>query len=211
LTKKRENSPAGLNSLLGLSFKIKKHIMGGHMTKISFEKLFIVCILLFALSVLPVSLPAAESVKFGSIDVQKVLNESEAGKKAKTDLESLIKLKQVSIDEKGKAIEKMKADIEKQASVLSADARKTKEDELEKLIREYQRLVQDSQAEVKKREADLTDGILKDVREIIDKIGEEEGYTLIVEKGMIVYSSKGIDVTDSIMKKFDELRAKSKK
>jgi outer membrane protein len=185
--------------------------MGGHMKKISVEKLFIVCILLFAISVLPVSLPAAESVKFGSIDVQKVLNESEAGKKAKSDLESLIKSKQVSIDEKGKAIEKMKADIEKQASVLSADARKTKEDELEKLIREYQRLVQDSQAEVKKREADLTEGILKDVREIIDKTGEEEGYTLIVEKGMIVYSSKGIDVTDSILKKFDELRAKSKK
>ena len=181
------------------------------MKKISVEKLFIVCILLFAISVLPVSLPAAENVKFGSIDVQKVLNESEAGKKAKTDLESLIKSKQVSIDEKGKAIEKMKTDIEKQASVLSADARKTKEDELEKLIREYQRLVQDSQAEVKKREADLTEGILKDVREIIDKIGEEEGYTLIVEKGMIVYSSKGIDVTDSILKKFDELRAKSKK
>lgn len=181
------------------------------MKKISVEKLFIVCILFFAISVLPVSLPAAESVKFGSIDVQKVLNESEAGKKAKSDLESLIKSKQVSIDEKGKAIEKMKTDIEKQASVLSADARKTKEDELEKLIREYQRLVQDSQAEVKKREADLTEGILKDVREIIDKTGEEEGYTLIVEKGMIVYSSKGIDVTDSILKKFDELRAKSKK
>ncbi|MBM4144767.1 MAG: OmpH family outer membrane protein [Nitrospira sp.] len=181
------------------------------MTKISVEKLFIVCLLLFAFSVLPVSLPAAENIKFGAIDVQKILNESEAGKKAKTDLESLIKSKQVSIDEKGKAIEKMKADIEKQASVLSADARKTKEDELEKLIREYQRLVQDSQAEVKKREAELTDGILKDIREIIDKIGEEEGYTLIVEKGMIVYSSKGIDVTDSIIKKFDELRAKSKK
>lgn len=181
------------------------------MTKISVEKLFIVCILFFAISVLPASLPAAENIKFGSIDVQKILNESEAGKKAKTDLESLIKSKQVSIDEKGKAIEKMKADIEKQASVLSADARKTKEDELEKLIREYQRLVQDSQAEVKKREAELTDGILKDIREIIDKIGEEEGYTLIVEKGMIVYSSKGIDVTDSIIKKFDELRSKSKK
>jgi outer membrane protein len=170
-----------------------------------------VCSLILALSVFPGSSPAAENIKVGVIDVQKALNDSDSGKKAKTDLESLIKSKQVVIDEKGKTIEKMKADIEKQASVLSADARKTKEEELEKLIREYQRLVQDSQAEVKKKEAELTEGILKDIREIVDKAGEEEGYTIIVEKGMTVYSHKGIDITEGVIKKFDELRAKAKK
>lgn len=182
------------------------------MKKIVTEKLLLVCSLLFALCfLLPASLLAADTVKFGAIDIQKVLNESEAGKKAKSDLESLIKSKQSTIDEKGKAIEKLKADIEKQASVLSADARKSKEEELEKLIREYQRLVQDSQAEIKKKEAELTDAIFKDTRELIDKIGEEEGYTLIIEKGMILYSSKGIDITDSVLKKYDESKAKSKK
>ena len=68
----------------------------------------------------------------------------------------MIKTRQSTIDEKGKAIEKLKADVEKQASVLSAEARKNKEDELEKLLREYQRIVQDSQTEIKKKEAELT-------------------------------------------------------
>jgi outer membrane protein len=95
--------------------------------------------------------------------------------------------------------------------VLSGDARKNKEEELEKFIREYQRLVQDSQTEIKKKEAELTESILKDIRELIEKLGEEEGYTLIIEKGMVLYSSKGIDVTDSILKKYDEAKAKSKK
>jgi outer membrane protein len=140
-----------------------------------------------------------------------VLNESETGKKAKTDLEALIKSKQSTIDEKGKIIEKLKSDIEKQASVLSADARKTKEDEMEKSIREYQRLVQDSQADIKKKEAELTDTILKDIHEIINKIGQEESYTLIIERGMVVYSDKGIDITDRVMKTYNELRSKSKK
>lgn len=115
-------------------------------------KVITFCCLFFALIMLPMSLRAADTVKFGSIDVQKVLNESETGKKAKSDLESLIKTRQSSIDEKGKAIEKLRADIEKQASVLSAEARKNKEDELEKLLREYQRIVQDSQTEIKKKE-----------------------------------------------------------
>jgi len=175
-----------------------------------FDRKSFVCLVLILLLAIPATLLAADTGKFGAIDVQKILNESEAGKKAKTDLEGLIKSKQISIDEKGRSIEKLKADIEKQASVLSADARKNKEDDLEKQIREYQRLVQDSQAEIKKKEADLTESILKDIREMIETIGEEEGYTLIIEKGMILFSSKGIDITDSLLKKYDDLRAKSK-
>lgn len=169
-----------------------------------FRQWCICCSVVFGLLTIPVASFAADAVKFGAIDVQKILNESEAGKKAKSDLESLIKSKQSMIDEKGKAIEKLKADIEKQASVLSADARKTKEDELEKSIREYQRIVQDSQTEIKKKEADLTEAILKDTRGLIDKTGEEEGYMLIIEKGMVLYSSKGIDITDTVLKRYDE-------
>jgi outer membrane protein len=145
------------------------------------------------------------------MDLQKVLNESEAGKKAKSDLEVLIKSKESTIEDKSKVIEKLKGEMEKQASVLSAEARKKKEDELEKLLREYNRLVQDSQAEVKKKEGELTDAIIKESREIIGKIGEEEGYTLIIEKGMVLYSNKGIDITDSVLKKYDESKAKEKK
>jgi len=175
-----------------------------------FRQWFIFCSVVFGLLTIPLASFAADAVKFGAIDVQKILNESEAGKKAKSDLESLIKSKQSTIDEKGKAIEKLKADIEKQASVLSADARKTKEDELEKSIREYQRIVQDSQSEIKKKEAELTDAILKDTRELIERTGEEEGYMLIIEKGMVLYSSKGIDITDTVLKRYDESK-KSKK
>lgn len=169
-----------------------------------------IALLLFVILVLPVSSHAADTVKFGSIDLQKVLNESEAGKKAKSDLETLIKSKESVIEEKGKAIEKLKGELEKQASVLSAGAKKSKEDELEKLLREYQRIVQDSQAEVKKKEGELTEAIIKDIREMVDKIGAEEGYTLIIERGMVLYSNKGIDITDAVIKKYNE-SGKSKK
>jgi len=181
------------------------------MKKLFLEGMAACCLLFLSLVVTPVPSQAADVVKFGSIDVQKVLNESEAGRKAKTDLEGLIKTKQTTIDEKGKAIEKLKADIEKQASVLSADARKSKEEELEKSVREYQRLVQDSQAEIKKKEAELTETILKDIKDLVEKTGEKEGYALILEKGMVLYSNKGIDITDTILKKYDELKSNTAK
>ena len=57
---------------------------------------FIFCSVVIGLLTIPVASFAADAVKFGAIDVQKILNESEAGKKAKSDLESLIKSKQSS-------------------------------------------------------------------------------------------------------------------
>ena len=153
------------------------------------------------------------TVKIGYVDLVKSLNESEAGKKAKTDLEFLIKTKQTTIDEKGKAIEKAKADLEKQSSVLSPDARKAKEEEMERMLRDYQRLVADSQNEVKKKEGELTNDILKDLRTIVQKIGEDEGYTLILEsaEGQILYAKKEADLTEVVIKKFNESKAKAKK
>ncbi|MEW6214055.1 MAG: OmpH family outer membrane protein [Nitrospirota bacterium] len=172
-------------------------------------------LLLLSIFVFIFSVPsfAADTIKIGCVDFQKVLNESEAGKKAKSDLESLIKSKQSILDEKGRSIEKQKGDLEKQASVLSAEAKKSKEEEIEKLLREYQRLVQDSQAEVKRKELELTDAIIKEIREIVEKIGEEEVYTLVIESagGMILYLNKGIDITDMVIKKYNESKVKPKK
>jgi outer membrane protein len=153
------------------------------------------------------------TVKLGYVDLVKALNESDSGKKAKTDLEFMIKTKQSTIDEKGKTIEKAKSDLEKQASVLSQDARKTKEEELERMLRDYQRLVSDSQSEVKKKENEITGEIVKELRAIVQKIGQDEGYTLILEgaEGQILYSKKEIDLTETVIKRFNETRAKPKK
>jgi outer membrane protein len=154
----------------------------------------------------------ADNMKIGVVDLMKALNESDAGKKAKAELEEMIKAKQTVIDEKGKEIEKMKGDIEKQSSVLSTDAKKAKEDELEKMIREYQRIVSDSQSEVKKRESELTSGILQEIRAIVDQMGKDGGYTMIIEnaEGIVLYSKKDLNLTDVVIKKFNESKKAGK-
>jgi outer membrane protein len=155
----------------------------------------------------------AADLKIGYVDLVKALNESDQGKKAKADLELMIKAKQSTIDEKGKEIEKAKGDFEKQSSVLSQEARKAKEDELEKKLREYQRLVTDSQGEVKKKEGELTGDILKQIREVIKKIGEEGDYTLIIEsaEGQILFAKKDIDLTQTVIKRYNESKTAPKK
>lgn len=172
----------------------------------------IVCFLVFIMLMSGQS-AYAENLKIGFVDLIRALNESDSGKKAKTDLEFLIKSKQTAIDEKGKAIEKLRGDLEKQSSVLSPEARKTKEEELERLIRDYQRLVSDAQNEVKKKEGEFTGDIIKELRSIIEKIGQEEGYTMVIEnaEGIILFSKKDLDLTEAVIKKFNESKSKTKK
>jgi len=174
--------------------------------------MWIAGLFLLSLAASPV-LAAEASLKIGLVDLFRAVNESEQGKKAKAELESIIKSKQEALEEKGKAIEKLKGELDKQAGVLSAEAKKNKEDEMERLTREYQRTVADSQSEVRKKEGELTGRIVKDLREIVSAIAQEDKYILIMEnaEGLILFADKGLDLTDRVIKKFDESKPKSGK
>jgi outer membrane protein len=158
-------------------------------------------------------LAAEASMKIGIVDLFKAVNESEQGKKAKAELESMIKGKQDNLEERGRAIEKLKAELDKQGGVLSGEAKKAKEEEMERLTREYQRAVADSQNEVRKKEGELTGRIVKDLRDIVLAIAQEDKYTLVLEKaeGLVLFADKDLEITDTVIKKFDESKSKNGK
>jgi outer membrane protein len=180
------------------------------MRKIILRLVLAFSFLFFAFHMVPSSLWAAE-LKIGYIDLQRIVYESDAGKKAKSELDALIKSKQAVVDEKRQTLEKLKSDLEKQASALSPEARKSKQDDYDKMEREYLRLAQDAETELRKKDSELKEMILKDVLELMDKVGKEEGYALIIDKGIAVYLDKSLDITDSVIKKYNESKAGSKK
>ncbi|MEO5356605.1 MAG: OmpH family outer membrane protein [Nitrospirae bacterium YQR-1] len=146
----------------------------------------------------------ASDSKIGFVDIQKVFTESEQGKKAKETLDSYVKSHQVKIDEKEKAIEKAKEELEKKSSVLSEDAKKKKQDDLQSMVREYKRLASEAQDEVRKREQEITKDIFKSVKELVLTIGKEEKYSAILDNSMVIYSDSAADITDKIIKKLNE-------
>lgn len=155
----------------------------------------------------------AADMKIGYVDLNKALNESDAGKKAVKTLEEMFKAKQVVIDEKQQELRKLEEELAKQASILNPDALKGKREDFERLKRDFQRMIKDSEEEVEKKRADFMDRIIKELGEIIRKTGEEEGYAVIFEKneaGMI-YSSEKMDLTDKIIKKYNEASKAEKK
>ncbi|KJU85460.1 outer membrane chaperone Skp [Candidatus Magnetobacterium bavaricum] len=148
--------------------------------------------------------------KLAFVDVQKVLSDSEPGKKAKASLETFVKSHQGKIDEKEKAIEKLKGEIENKGTALSEDAKKKKQDELQSMMRDLKRMASDAQEDIRKKESEITKDVFKDIKDIIGAVGKEEGYSAIMDNNVLLYSGDGVDVTEKVIKKYNELGKKTK-
>ncbi|HEX8949284.1 MAG TPA: OmpH family outer membrane protein [Dissulfurispiraceae bacterium] len=154
-----------------------------------------------------VSIAAAADLKIGFVDIDKAANDSEEGKKAITGLKDYMSSKQATINEKGKNIEKMKADLEKQAAVISPDAKKSRLEEIERSERDFQRMLSDVNLELEKKRRELTESIYKEIIEVVDKVGQEGKYDAILPVQSTLYGNKSLDLTDMIIKRYNELKA----
>jgi outer membrane protein len=154
--------------------------------------------------------PALAEVKLGVVDIQRALNESEAGKKAKAQLSQRVEKMQGDLKVKKEQLEKMEADLQKQAAVLTGEAKRDKDKEFDRRKRDYSDLVRDYQEELSQAELTATQPILKEMEGLIEKLGREQGYTVILESKMggVIFSAQGIDLTEAVIKAHNEMKKK---
>jgi outer membrane protein len=147
----------------------------------------------------------AAELKLGCIDIQRAVNECNAGKEAKKVISKELEKFQHLYGEKQKELQGMKESLEKQALMLNPDARAAKEKDLQAKGREFQRWVEDTQNEIKQKGTEMERNISFGLQKVIQKVGADEGYTFILEKNenIVLFSSKAIDLTDRVIKLYD--------
>ncbi len=165
---------------------------------------FVMFILLLAFSA------GAAEVKLAYVDMQKVVTESDQGKEAVKTLNSLEKAKKSLVQEKVKEIKKLEEELAKQGAILNPEIKQKKEGELEKMMAEYQKMRRDSEEELQKNEAEFIQKIILDVQKLLAKIAADEGYSAILNKQAVLYLPDEFDLTDRVIKQFNEMSAKTK-
>jgi len=160
-------------------------------------------VVLFA--VLLLATPAFAEFKVAVVDLQKALNLSKAGIAAKEQMGEKVKKFETELKSKQESLLKQKAELEKQAVLLSDDAKAKKEREYQQDIKELQRFQKDIKEELQQRDADHTKRILNELFEVLQKLGKDGGYTLVLEKsqGGVVFSDTAIDLTEQLIKAYD--------
>ena len=149
---------------------------------------------------------ASGQVKIAYVDLQEALNSSDAGKKAKDVFKVEVDRLQKDLDKRQGELKKVGEELEKQGYLLSDETRAKKERDYQVKIKEFKRFYQDSQEKLQGKDVQLTKKILMDLRAIISKIGQDGGYSMILEmsEGKILYAPKTLDLTSEVIKRYNE-------
>ena len=143
----------------------------------------------------------AEPPKIGVVDIVKVTNDSVEGKKANAELQALVDAKRAVVKDRAEAIDKLKKNLDKEP----ASNRKAKEAELKRATVEYQKMVAAADAEVQKKATELKNKVLGHIKKVLETMGQEEKFLLILTNENAPYFQKTIDISDKVIKKYDAL------
>jgi outer membrane protein len=147
----------------------------------------------------------SEDLKIGFVDIRKAINECNEGKEARKALTKEVEKFERLLAERQRELQEMRESIEKQALMLNPETRAAKEKELQTKARDFQRWGEDSQNEINQKRMEIERKIAIGLQKMIQKVGADEGYTLIVEKNenLLLFASKSIDITDRVIKVYD--------
>ncbi len=151
---------------------------------------------------------AAGAPKIGVVDVQRLQKESTAFRKLAADLKRKIQDMQLKLDKERGALREFEEEFKKQSMMLSLDAQGDKKRTLGKKRRKLKYLADDFTQDMKAIESEVMQRFGMEIRKIVQKIGQEESFTLIFEKRSIgvMYNGGAIDVTDKVIKAYDKIK-----
>ncbi len=154
--------------------------------------------------VLAAGLAHAE-VKIGYVDMQKAIQSTAAGKKAKAELEGEFNKKKKELEKKEADLKKMGEDLERKKAVLSEEVLGKKQAEFQEEMLKYRDVVGKSQIEIQKKERDLTAPILDKMKKVIEKVAKEKGYSMILENSqMVLFATADSDLTGDVVKAYEK-------
>lgn len=140
--------------------------------------------------------------RIAMVDMQRVLNETKEGKKARTDLESSSKTKQEKLD---KRRTKLETDAQKLGALKGAQLASAQE-KLQRDSMELQSMLMALEQELGEQHNKMLEGMYKRAQEIVSTIAKEKTLDLVLVRDAmtVIYAKEGIDITDEIVKRYDK-------
>ena len=153
----------------------------------------------------------ADGAKIAVVEFQRLFENSEAGQEIKAQLTEKSKKMEEELKAKGAEIEEIKKRLERESLVMSKDMREEKEREFRIKINDIKTLQKKYEADLQGFQNELMGSLQKDTLEIIDEIGQSEGYLLIMDKRGVLYAPGNVDITDEVIKRYNQKHANTKK
>ncbi len=145
-----------------------------------------------------------QDLKVGFVNLQKAISQSLRGKSARKSFQAALKDKQDALFKENQAIEEQRKSLEKQALLMKESERARAQRRFQLRVRDYERKMRDVREELGLKEREITDEILKDLQKIIREVGKTGKFTMILERGQLLYTDKGTDITDDVIELYNK-------
>ncbi len=145
-----------------------------------------------------------EGLKVGIFNADRILQESQAGQQALAQFNQLSTQRLEEFQAQQTGLDQLRQQL-LAAPPGSAEAGQLNR-QLEDKTLQLQRLQQDVQNELAQRQDELTGVITQRIAQIIETLGDEESFSMIinlVQSGIVYYAVDALDITDMIIARLD--------
>jgi outer membrane protein len=169
------------------------------------QRLFIGAMFGAFLAVMSAAVPAHAQMKFAYVDVQRALNECDAGKRAKADFQGKVTTLEGHLQRQQNEVQALKDEMEKKGMLMNPDQRQALQDQYMDKLKNFERDYKDSKDELQAKDQEVTAKIVHDLAQVIRTIGERDNYTMVMEKGSILWGAPQIDITDQVIRNYNAM------
>lgn len=156
---------------------------------------------LVALAPTPAQAAVPDVGKVAMVSMQRVLNETKQGRKARNDLESDSKRKQQKLDKKRTKLESETSKLQN----LKGQELAMAQEKLQRDYMELQSMYQALQMELAEREAKMLEKIYVNAQKVAKDLAKKHGVDLILirDETTVLYAKDAFDLTNEVVKAYD--------
>jgi outer membrane protein len=141
---------------------------------------------------------AAQSLKIGFVNTERVFREAAPAKKAQQALEREFAARNAELTRMEKQGRDLQAELERENVTMSETARRDKERQLADISRNFQRVQRELREDLNLRRNEALAAVQERATRVINQIAEQEKFDLILQEA--VFASGKIDITDKVIK-----------
>ncbi|HTT75641.1 MAG TPA: OmpH family outer membrane protein [Candidatus Binataceae bacterium] len=151
---------------------------------------------------------AHADIKLAYVDIQRALNECHNGKEAKQQFRVRVQRLEAQLQGEQNEVENLKDELQKKGPLMQPDERQNLEDEYTRKLQQFQDDYKNSREELQQRDNEMTGEIVRDLAVVVRQIGIKNGYTMVMEKGSLLWATASIDITDQVIRAYDAMNVK---
>lgn len=173
----------------------------------------------------PASASAPKALKVGVVEIQRLWQDSLLGKSYATKIDQLesevrseFTKRQNELGKLDTATKALEEELQKQASILSADAQEKKRQEIVKKNRERTAFAEDSQAEIQRmqetarqRAQELQAEFNQKIQPLLQAVAKEKGVDFVLDRSSIILINTELDLTRDVIVKADDAEKAARK